>query len=117
MRAERRTGQALVEMALVLPLLLFVFLGGISIGLIVLDKYELQHAATEGAIVGADSPSERCANAKEAAIRVLGRRPSSLGCNRRAGVFELTLAENLPIFVPVLANPFPIRVTGRAVIR
>jgi Flp pilus assembly protein TadG len=110
-------GQALLEAALVLPILLFVFLGGISIGLIVLDKYELQHAATEGAIVGASSPSERCANAKEAAIRVLGRRPSSISCVARARVIELTVAENLPIFIPVLENPFPIRVTGRAAIR
>jgi Flp pilus assembly protein TadG len=110
-------GQALIEAALMLPILLFVFLGGISIGLIVLDKYELTHAATEGALVGAASPSERCANAKEAAIRVLGRRPSSISCNTRARVFELTLAEDLPIFVPVLKSPFPIRVTGRAVIR
>jgi Flp pilus assembly protein TadG len=110
-------GQALLEAALVLPILLFVFLGGISIGLIVLDKYELQHAATEGAIVGASSPSERCANAKEAAIRVLGRRPSSISCVSRARIIELTVAENLPIFVPVLPNPFPIRVTARAAIR
>jgi Flp pilus assembly protein TadG len=110
-------GQALLEAALVLPILLFVFLGGISIGLIVLDKYELQHAATEGAIVGASSPSERCANAKEAAIRVLGRRPGSISCNTRARIVELTLAEALPIVIPVLENPFPIRVTGRAAIR
>jgi Flp pilus assembly protein TadG len=110
-------GQALIEAALVLPILLFILLGGISIGLIVLDKYELQHAATEGAIVGASSPSERCANAKEAAIRVLGRRPSSIGCVARSRIIELTLAENLPIFIPVLENPFPIRVTGRAAIR
>jgi Flp pilus assembly protein TadG len=110
-------GQALIEAAFVLPILLFVFLGGISIGLIVLDKYELQHAATEGAIVGASSPSERCANAKEAAIRVLGRRPSSISCVSRARIIELTLAENLPIFVPALPDPFPIRVTARAAIR
>jgi uncharacterized membrane protein len=110
-------GQALVEAALVLPILLFVFLGGITIGLLVLDRYELQHAATEGAIAGASAPSQRCAEARAIARRVLGRRPGSASCEVRGGVLELQLTESLPIFIPVLQNPFPIRVSARAAIR
>jgi len=110
-------GQALLEAALTLPILLFVLLGGISIGLIVLDRYELQHAATEGAIAGAGSRSQRCANATSVAIRVLGRRPGSTSCVVRSRIVELTVAEDLPIYVPALSNPFPIRVTARAALR
>ncbi len=113
-------GQALVEMALVTPILLFILLGGISIGLIVLivlDRYELQHSATEGAIAGADSRSGRCTQARAVAARVLGRRPGSSSCQVRGGFVELTVTEELPIYIPALQNPFPLTVSARAKVR
>ncbi len=110
-------GQALLEAALVLPLLLFVLLGGISVGLIVLDRYELQHSATEGAIAGADSRSGRCTQARAVAARVLGRRPGSSSCQVRGGFVELTVTEELPIYIPALQNPFPLTVSARAKVR
>jgi Flp pilus assembly protein TadG len=110
-------GQALLEMALVLPILLFILLGGISVGLIVLDRYELQHAASEGAIAGASVPSQRCDEARAVARRILGRRPSSSSCQVRGGFVELTVAEELPIYIPALPNPFPLAVTARAKVR
>jgi len=110
-------GQALLEFAIITPLMLFILLGGISIGLIILDRYELQHAATEGAISGADVHFGRCGEAIAVANRVLGRRPGSASCVVRGRVLELSLSESLPIFIPALANPFPIAVSSRAALR
>jgi Flp pilus assembly protein TadG len=63
--AQRRTrrderGGALVEFALVLPLLLTIVLGGISGGTLLSRKQTLTHAAREGARYGAIVASTEC---------------------------------------------------------
>jgi Flp pilus assembly protein TadG len=110
-------GQELIVAALALPLMVMIFLAGFDVGRFQYHDYELNHAASEGAIIGASSPSERCANAKQAAIRILGRRPDAISCVSRARVIELTVAENLTPLSVVFSDPFPIRVTARAEIR
>jgi Flp pilus assembly protein TadG len=57
-RGER--GAALVEFALVLPLLLTIVLGGISGGTVVSRKQTLTHAAREGARYGAIVAKNQC---------------------------------------------------------
>lgn len=52
-RAESNRGQALVETALVLPLVLMILLGIAQFGLIMNAQLTLQNAAREGARMGA----------------------------------------------------------------
>jgi hypothetical protein len=119
-------GQALVEFALILPLLVMLSLGGVTVGLLLLDRYELQHAATEGAIAGADSrgfsnsnPSraERCRDAVSTATRILGRRPMEASCTARGRMVELHLAENLPLLIPFVGDSWRIAVVARSEFR
>jgi Flp pilus assembly protein TadG len=119
-------GQALVEFALILPLLLMLSLGGVSVGLLLLDRYELQHAATEGAIAGADnrgasdsnpSRAERCRDAIGTATRILGRRPMEASCTARSRMVELHLAENLPLLIPFVGDNWRVAVVARSEFR
>jgi uncharacterized membrane protein len=112
-------GQALVEFALVLPLLLMLSLGGVTVGLLLLDRYELQHAASEGAIEGASThgPRAECRDATAAAIRVLGRRPDEIGCTARGRLVELHLAERLPLLIPFVGDSWRVSVIARALVR
>jgi Flp pilus assembly protein TadG len=59
-RRHEERGAALVEFALVLPLLLAVVLGGISGGTVASRKQTLTHAAREGARYGAIVAKDEC---------------------------------------------------------
>jgi Flp pilus assembly protein TadG len=111
-------GQALAEFALVLPLLLTMTLGAAGVGLLEIERYELQHAATEGAIAGASDPSEpaRCDRAVAVAESVLARTPVSR-CTTGSGILELSLTEDLPFPVPFVGNTWTVSVVARAAIR
>jgi hypothetical protein len=52
-RAEGHRGQAMLEMALILPVLLFIVLGTMEFGFVMDHKLTLQYASREGARVGA----------------------------------------------------------------
>jgi hypothetical protein len=119
-------GQAMVEFALILPLLLMLSLGGVTVGLLLLDRYELQHAATEGAISGAGirgasnsepTRAERCRDAVSTAARILGRRPMEAGCEARGGMVELHLAESLPLLIPFVGDSWRVAVVARSEFR
>jgi hypothetical protein len=114
-------GQAMVEAALVMPILLLVILGGIAISISVarieIDRYELLHAASEGAIAGASKSTLRCMEARSVARRILGRRPSENTCDIRAGMVVLTLSETLTLYDPYFKSPYLVSQTSRAAIR
>lgn len=113
MRSSRPSGQALVEFALVTPLLLFIILGGTAVGLLVVNRVELQHAAQEAAVAGAQKNG--CTGALGAVPQVLGYEPDDKSCRETGQIVEVTLFQRSQRLAPI---PIPdITVTGRAVIR
>ena len=52
MKTKRQSGQALVELALVLPLLLILAFGIVEFGLLMYNKAVITNASREGARVG-----------------------------------------------------------------
>jgi Flp pilus assembly protein TadG len=112
-------GQALVEFALILPLLLLLILGGLQVGLALLTRMELVHAATEGAYAGASEPSQprRCDTALEVLAEVYGRALDDAACVPAVGQYlELRASVDVPLFIPG-PDHWTITVTERAVIR
>jgi len=105
----------------VLPILLLVILGGITISISVarieISRYELLHAASEGAIAGASERTLRCMEARNVARRILGRRPSANTCDIRSGMVVLTLSETLTLYDPYFKSPYLVTQTSRAAIR
>jgi Flp pilus assembly protein TadG len=67
------SGQAMVEFALILPLLLLLIVGSIWTSLYLQSSSRLQHAAQEGAVAGASAEegTDRCERAIEATEAVL----------------------------------------------
>lgn len=111
-------GQALVEFALILPILLLLVLGGLGVGLVEIQRYQLTHAAAEGAIAGANDhdPSTRCASALGAAVAVLGHEPTDKSCTTDSLV-SVRLVMDVPVVVPFLPSPWRVSVIERAEVR
>lgn len=111
------SGQALVEFALVLPLLLFLILGGMQLGLLLIDRLEVEHAAAEGAVAGAGEASvpRRCDVAEATVPRVLGRDPTSVTCTAPGDMLVVSVHDEIPLVVPF--GPHSVDVTARAVVR
>src|SRR3954452_20501511 len=59
-RARGERGAALVEFALILPLLLLIVFGGLTAGLAYTHKSEIVHAVRDGARYGATVPRDQC---------------------------------------------------------
>jgi len=108
-----RRGQALVEFALVLPIILFVIVGGLGLGLILLNRMQLLHAAQEAAVVGATQGG--CQSALGVVPRVLGYEPAGKECAEQGQMVEVTLSNPQQTLMPFL--PENITVSARAVIR
>jgi hypothetical protein len=115
-RRDRR-GQALVEFAIVTPLLLAIMLGGFAIGLMLLDRMQLTHAAQEGAVAGAANSGDSCGVAISTARKIFGRSFSAEACATQGQLLELSLSHQLPIVVPGWADSVTISVTERAALR
>jgi Flp pilus assembly protein TadG len=79
-RGKAQPGQALVEMAVVLPILLLLFLGLIAFGQLLLANYTVNQAARAGAhqaaLSGGDADVARLA-ASQVIAGGVGMRPSS----------------------------------------
>jgi hypothetical protein len=111
-------GQALVEAAVVMPLLLFVVMAGVALAIILFDRQSVAHAAQEGAIMGAQSSGDRCADALDAYRAVLGRSVASESCSDDNTLVELDLTDQVPLPVPFLdRGTWPVRVIERGAIR
>jgi uncharacterized membrane protein len=107
-----RRGQALVEAALILPILLYVMLAGVALGLVVLHRMQLQHAAIETSIVAAH---EDCAAGLAGVADLLGYEPDAKTCELVDGSVEVMLANSIPTIVPGI--PDNVIVTGRSAVR
>ncbi len=109
-----KRGQALVEFALVLPLILLLIVGMIGTGLLLFDRMVLRSAAYEAAVAGAQQNGD-CASALGRVEQLLDRSPSSKTCQRTGPVIEVTLSDDFAFSFGIF--PAVITVTGRAVVR
>ena len=68
-----RRGQALVETALVLPILIMILLLGIDLGRVFFLSIDLRNAAHEATMVGGTKPDATCPELKAFVDRQMGR--------------------------------------------
>ncbi len=102
-------GQALAEFALVLPLLLFIVVGGLGLGLTMLHRLQLQHAAQE---VASEAATTDCSAALERVDDLLGYQTATATCDVAGQLVTVVLAHSYPALMPGL--PESIRVTAKA---
>ena len=91
-------GQALVEAAIALPLLLLVIVGGLHLGLMVVDRTRLIHAAQQGALTG------DCTEATNVAQAVYGSTLEVAECSEADGLVEVRLVNEFAPLAPFLPN-------------
>jgi hypothetical protein len=116
-RDERSRGQALVEVALTLPFLLFILLGVPAMGILMIADYQVQHAATQGAIFGSSVPDDltRCDKAEQAALDVLAH-DATVTCTTTSLEIEITVKRSIPLLVPLFTDHVDVSATSRALI-
>lgn len=102
-------GQALAEFAVVLPLLLFVVVGGLGLGLTMVHRMELQHAAQE---VATEAARTSCSAALNRVDDLLGYQTQTATCDAVGRVVTVVLAHPFPALMPGL--PDSVEVSARA---
>jgi hypothetical protein len=105
-------GQALVEFALLLPILMLIVLGSMGIGLTILHREQMQHAAQEVAVAAAQ---ETCPAGMAKLDKILGYTPDTSDCTVTGQIVEVSLSNAWPALLPML--PETISVSARAVVR
>lgn len=113
-RRKRRIlpGQALVEFALVTPILLLMILGLVGVGLLVTDRTLLIHAAQEAAVAGAMDEAQACVVAEATAEEIYPGILTTADCAVRGTYIEVTVGHD--IAWPI---QFDVTVTATAVRR
>lgn len=99
----RDRGQAVVELALCLPVVFLVLLGIVQVAVVVRDELLVQHAAREAARAASVSTAARSASA--AATRVLdGARLAgvSVGVSAGAGIVRVEVSASTRTDVPLV---------------
>jgi Flp pilus assembly protein TadG len=112
----------LVEFAIILPIFLLLILGQIQVSIWQRADYSLLHAATQGAIAGAEEPAvpRRCDVAEDTAERVLGHAPTSSKCTAPGNLLTLELTDAIGPIAPIIenfSNLLTVRATARATVR
>jgi Flp pilus assembly protein TadG len=116
---ERESGSAVVEFALVLPLILVLLLGLVEVAVIARTEIQLVHATREGAREAAASPDTSRA---AAAVRgALGSRGSAarIAISRPATVGQsavVTVSMPYRVVTPIFGG-FTVTLSSRAVMR
>jgi hypothetical protein len=105
-------GQAMVEFALILPILMVILLGIIGSGLTILHREQMQHAANEIAIAAA---TETCPPAMAKLSQILGYTPDESSCDVTGQIVEVRVVNGWSALLPML--PETISVSARAVLR
>ena len=95
-------GQATVELALVLPIVVILIAGLIQIGLVVTTQVMLENAAREGARAAAIAPNRAVAEAHLAAGRAVGDRRITVDTALRPDHVTVTVMAAIPVlsFLP-----------------
>lgn len=125
----QRKAQALVEMALILPLLLLLLFGIIEFGRVMGAGIIVTHSAREGARYGAvgatDSEIVTSIQTKSAAVLYDAEEPAKLSVNiartgpTEGGDIEVRVSYEVTLYLPFVSNMMgnPFTVTGAAVMR
>lgn len=115
---ERR-GQALIEMALVTPILLLMITGVFAIGWLLLDVSQVNHAAQEAAVAGAMNPGDSCGVAIVTANAIYPNPLDSAECDIQGQYITVTISHLLPLnrISPIWGDLFNVTATARAVLR
>jgi hypothetical protein len=111
-RSTAPSGQVLIEFALVLPLFLFIVVGGLGLGITLVNRMQLQHAAQEVAV---EAATVNCTEALTRADALLGYQPQTATCDVSGQMVTVNLAHSFAALLPFL--PESISVTARAVQR
>jgi uncharacterized membrane protein len=111
---RRYQGQALIEFALITPIFLLLIVGALALGVLVLQRIQMQHAANETAIAAAQHPSG-CSIAGSRSAQILGFTPETVECSSGGQLVTIRLVHNFPTIAPLV--PTRVVVAGRAVIR
>jgi Flp pilus assembly protein TadG len=108
-------GQAVVEFALILPILLVLILGTIQVGLALTVRMQVVYAAQQGAVTGANDPAvpQRCDTAITTAQTVYIGDLDDAQCTQPGNVVTLVLSDTVPMVSPF--GPWVVRVSAKAV--
>jgi hypothetical protein len=113
---SKHKGQAMIEMALMLPILLVLILGIVWVGMAQLMSLRLAHAAAEGAIAGASNSGDSCGVAISRANQVYGLPLDEATCQLTGQLLEVQLRDTLHFWTPWTAT-FGLTRIERAVLR
>lgn len=111
--------QAIVEFALILPLLLLILLGGAQLGLLIVADMRLEHAVMEGTIAGAQEPAvpQRCNVAEATTTQILGRVPAQIQCSQPGNLVTLRVSDDIVMILPFIAPTWRLDVEESSVVR
>ena len=107
-RCER--GQAVVELALTIPLIVLLLLGIVQLGLVVRDEILTVHASREAARVGAVDPDPNAPRRAAVASTGLDARRMSVSATPRGGpgsTLTVTVRYSSPTEVPLVGAFLP----------
>ncbi|MGI9607209.1 MAG: TadE/TadG family type IV pilus assembly protein [Acidimicrobiales bacterium] len=96
-------GQATVEFALILPLLVLTTAFILHVGLVIAAQTKIEHAAREGARAAAVEPNRANAVARSAAQAVLGDRPAEVSVRLESTVVEVEVRTEVSL-APLLGE-------------
>ena len=94
--------------------MLLIILGGVGVGLLMLSRMELQHAAQEAAVAGAQQGG--CSSALGRVPQILGYEPDQKSCETTGQIVEVSLTQAVTSVSP-LPLPTSLTVSARATIR
>jgi len=105
-------GQALVEFALVLPIFLVLMVGGLHLGLMLLDRQRVVHTAQQTAI---EAAGDSCGNAEIVAERIYGSALEAVSCTASGQYVTVSVTHSFAALLPWL--PDRVSATEQAVVR
>lgn len=113
-----RRGQALVELALVLPLLLTLVMGIVDVGYLFNHQLTLTNASREGARLGSlGQTSTQVQNAVIASLQQSGYIPlpdaASVGVDLSSGAATVTLTSTVPMLFASAGPPITLKASTR----
>lgn len=120
MRRGERPAQALVEFAIVLPIILVLLVGIFAVGIGMKHYNDLAHATTQAADAGADSRGRprQCRIAGTVADEVFGADVRVERCQITSRMLELTTSWDYAVSMPFMPfDHWTLRVTERSALR
>jgi TadE-like protein len=109
-RGNSVRGMALVEFALVLPLILFVSLGAVDLGRGLISYMELEQAAQEGAMYGSFAPGDpvdienRVRSSADGLVDLADAAAVAVDVTCPSGKIKVELQHELNLFTPLVGE-------------